>query len=90
MKYTRGEWRVTTFGGNTNIEASRNGRKCWVAQSLYDEENEPTLEELTANARLMAKSPQMYELLQYQVRTGWNAGISEEAREIVKAIEGIK
>ena len=41
-----------------------------------------------ANARLIAKSPQMIELLQRLVNDGWSASISMEAGEIVSELEG--
>lgn len=59
MNYTKGEWEVTHFDNETQIFC--NGR-C-IARNLYDEEDEPTMVELQANANLAAASPVNYERL---------------------------
>jgi len=44
-------------------------------------------EEVRANARLIAQSPKMYEVCKYLVKHGWNAGVTEMAKEVIAEIE---
>jgi hypothetical protein len=61
--HTPGPWDVDDLFGDTHITAQRNGEPCNVVTGMYDEENEPTLEELAANARLIAAAPELLEKL---------------------------
>jgi len=54
-------WRVADM--HAVVTGHRNGEPCLIARDLWDEENEPTLEEVEANARLIAAAPVMLELL---------------------------
>lgn len=55
--HTPGPWTITRdIGGHPHIEAA-NGRM--VAEAVYDESNEPTIEELEANARLISAAPDL-------------------------------
>jgi len=51
---TPAPWHVSDNGDTSIVEAS-NGRV--VARDLYDEENEPSLGEMKANANLIAAAP---------------------------------
>lgn len=60
--HTKGPWRV----GEKNIlprwiMGRRNGRDVGVAEVLYDEDCEPTLEEQEANSHLIAAAPELLE-----------------------------
>ena len=76
-EYTKGEWYVKDW--HTRIEIRHEQR---VIANL--DSSDFTLAEDEANANLIAKSPRMYELLRDLVENGWNAGVSEEAEEIIK------
>jgi len=58
-KHTLGPWEVTHFDGRTQVFA---GRRI-IVEGLYDENNEPTLEEVEANACLIAAAPDLLEAL---------------------------
>lgn len=57
--HTAGPWAVTHFENETQVFA----RNRMIAGQLFDPENEPTLEELEANARLIAAAPELLEAL---------------------------
>ena len=57
--FTKGEWEVTHFGSKAQIFCDHK----MIVGDLYDEEHEPTLKELEANAHLIAASPEMYQVL---------------------------
>ena len=59
-EHTPGPWQVYTDGTKTFIAAA-NGRV--VVVDLYDENNEPSIEELEANARLIAAAPALLQAL---------------------------
>ena len=42
----------------------------------------------SVNAKLIVSSPRMANLLERLVNDGWNASISEEAKEILQSVEG--
>lgn len=60
MKITGGTWVVLDEIGDTRIAGIRNDRPAIVATGLFDENNEPTLDELEANANLIAAAPSLY------------------------------
>jgi len=61
MKHTPGPWSVNDSGDTLFIEGLRNGEGVGIAFDLYDEDIEPTLEELYANAHLIASAPELLE-----------------------------
>jgi len=61
---TPGPWEIDDLFGDTHITAMRNGMPCNVVTGMYDEENEPTIEELKANARLIAAATFMLTALE--------------------------
>ena len=61
MTHTPGPWTVEIEDSETTITGTRNNQPCIIARELYDERNEPSLEELDANARLIAASPELLE-----------------------------
>lgn len=63
-QHTPGPWSVIGSGaGQTQVCGRRNGQICEIASYLYDETNEPELDELEANARLIAAAPELLEAL---------------------------
>jgi len=66
---TLGPWEVDDLFGDTHITAMRNGMPCNVVTGMYDEENEPSLKELQANAALIAASPSLLAALKALVAT---------------------
>lgn len=65
--YTPGEWKIEMGKQSLNgtfIQGIRNGEPCIIANSLYDRDNEPTIAELEANARLIAAAPKLLKALQ--------------------------
>jgi len=65
QKHTPGQWEVTHFDGRTQVFAGRR----MVVEGLYDEDNEPTLEEVEANARLIAAAPELLEAIKTALST---------------------
>ena len=61
--HTPGPWEIDDLFNDTHIMAMRNGAPCNVVTGMYDEENEPSLEELRANARLIKASPALLKAL---------------------------
>jgi hypothetical protein len=57
--HTKGPWKVSDDFGDTRIIGKRNGRPAHIVTGMYDEENEPTLDELAANAALIASAPEL-------------------------------
>ena len=95
MDYTKEEWKIDTSGDSTAITSVRNGRKCYIAQHLYDEENEPCPVEFLANAHLIAKAPRMYELLEHLLNIPFDtddenfdevSSVLDEANEIYREL----
>ena len=81
MKYTKGEWMHTLIG----LESKIVDEKVGIIAHLGERS---TLAEIEANARLIVSAPKMANLLLYLVNEGWNAGVTEEAREILAEIRG--
>lgn len=74
--HTPGPWKVYSDGTKTFILAPVNGRI--VAVDLYDVNTDTPVEEINANAQLIATAPKMLALLRKMVRLiedscGWNA-----------------
>ena len=90
MNYTKGEWKVL----EPEIEPKR-----LIIDCRWQEEGKnyhrsicrtfgycDTKEEELANANLIAAAPRMARLLEHLANNGWNAGVTEEAREILKTL----
>ncbi len=61
-KHTPGPWVATkNIDGETIVAGTRNKKSCCIAYGLYDENNEPTLGEIAANAALIAAAPDLLE-----------------------------
>ena len=73
MEYTKGEWKEYRKGLGFDIKA--NGEVLATVHQVGIDTN--------SNAHLIAQSPRMYRLLERLVNDGWNANISEEAKEII-------
>ena len=59
-QHTPTPWSVSDDFSDTRITGYRNGKLANIVTGTYDEDNEPTLEEQEANARLIAAAPEMY------------------------------
>jgi len=66
--FTPGPWEVYDGFSDTQIKGMRNGREANIITGMYDEENEPALEELAANAFLIAAAPELLEACKYVVQ----------------------
>ena len=80
--YTKGDWKVVH---EFNVEADNHRA---IASCGYSDNRDPdtTHRENVANAQLIAAAPRMANLLERLANDGWNAYISEEAREILSLI----
>ena len=56
-RHTPGPWWIEDGFSETKIQAKRKGKLANIVTGMYDEENEPTLDEVNANANLIAESP---------------------------------
>ena len=81
MEHTKGRWGVTKWigGHGFNVFADEG----FVASVPMNTGLKHTMRECQANAHLIAAAPDMAGLLLRLVNDGWNAGISEEATEIL-------
>ena len=59
MKHTKGIWEVKQSGGKREVVCG----DMTIASGLYDENKSPSIEEVDANASLIASAPEMLELL---------------------------
>jgi hypothetical protein len=76
-KHTPGPWKVDqAHSGKISITAQRNDVICAIAENLYDENNEPTIEELTANARLIKAAPILLDAVQKALEASEHADIT--------------
>jgi len=92
MEYTKGEWRIErdAQGACMIMHPTQRGK---ALASLTDTFS-PTygfayqypFTEREANAHLIAVAPRMAQLLEVLVNDGWNASVSEEAKEILDTI----
>ena len=86
MNYTKGEWKAYRSDKD----------RPWLVRLKNQYGLESTIVEIVvvgkteqeqkANAHLIAAAPRMAKLLEYIVNNGWNASVSEEAREILNTI----
>lgn len=68
-KHTPGPWRVgQNLDGETAVFCKRRGKDGCICYGLYDENNEPSLKELEANAALIAAAPELLEALKALVQ----------------------
>ena len=77
MEYTSGDWKAQ----GSKIEAFGRG-----TIAICPRPNDGGTFEFIANAHLIAQAPRMAKLLEYLVNNGWNASVSEEAKEILATI----
>ena len=75
-EHTPGKWEIGKSLEKQFIIGRRNGREAIIAGDLYDENNEPTIKELDANAALIAAGPEllaalgMFVACKYEDRAG--------------------
>tara|TARA_R100000656_G_scaffold110617_1_gene82588 strand:+ start:146 stop:499 length:354 start_codon:yes stop_codon:yes gene_type:complete len=63
MQHTQGSWRFEIRNSEAMVTTCRNGKDMVVAGCLFDEEIDLELEEVEANARLIASAPEMLKTL---------------------------
>ena len=64
MKHTKGKWKVKQSGGKREVVCG----DMTIASGLYDENKSPSIEEVDANANLIALAPEMLRLIKDIVR----------------------
>lgn len=92
MNYTKGEWEISEVTVSDGYSGAikhayifpKDG--IWKGRTVADVGywRDFSEAEVKANAHLIAASPRMADLLQRLVDNGWNASISDEAREILQ------
>ena len=87
MKHTKGKWEVDEIRGCKVVVCG----SMVIASDLFDENEEPSIEELDANANLIASAPDMLEVLKkcskYFINPLNMMGQEDEIMEqIIKAI----
>ncbi len=81
--YTKEEWRVISdpLGKFTDIFGEAGMPIATITHYGRD------IEQNLANAHLIAKSPQMFELLKRMVEGGWSTAIAMEVKEIIQTLD---
>ena len=64
MRHTPGPWKFEIRNYQAMVTTERDDIDMVVASNLFDEELDPELEEVEANARLIATAPDLLEALQ--------------------------
>ena len=78
--YTKGEWKQQVASNDNRIVMCGIYNIAQVYGRTHKEETE-------ANAHLIAKAPQMAELLKRMVDGGWSTAIAIEAKEIIQTLD---
>ena len=90
MEYTKGEWKIyrDSMVAQTGV-VSEDGIGFFnrsIAEIVCNDDS--TLEEIEANAHLIAAAPKLYEVCKYLAEHGWNASVTEDAQEAIDKAEG--
>ena len=85
MNYTDGEWTPYQLRSN-NVSICVKTEGDLVAVEIASLNTLLGYDTVVANACLIAAGPRMAQLLERLVKEGWNASISEEAKEILQTI----
>ena len=86
MTYTQGPWKFEVRNNQAMVTTDRDDMDMVVAANLFDEELDLELEEVEANARLIAASPDLLFCLQKWMSFQINSGL-EGCDEIVEQTE---
>ena len=86
MQHTQGSWRFEIRNSEAMVTTCRNGKDMVVAGYLFDEEIDLELEEVEANARLIASAPDLLACLQNLIDRGLIVNDNDHYEECIKAI----
>ena len=86
MQHTQGSWRFEIRNNEAMVTTCRNGEDMVVAGYLFDEEIDLELEEVEANARLIASAPDLLACLQNLIDRGLIVNDNDHYEECIKAI----
>ena len=86
MTYTQGPWKFEVRNNQAMVTTERDDIDMVVASNLFDEELDLELEEVEANARLIASAPDLLFCLQKWMSFQINSGL-EGCDEIVEQTE---
>lgn len=86
MQHTQGSWRFEIRNNEAMVTTCRNGEDMVVAGYLFDEEIDLELEEVEANARLIASAPNLLACLQNLIDRGLIVNDNDHYEECIKAI----
>jgi len=86
MQHTQGSWRFEIRNSEAMVTTCRNGEDMVVAGYLFDEEIDLELEEVEANARLIASAPDLLACLQNLIDRGLIVNDNDHYEECIKAI----
>ena len=86
MQHTQGSWRFEIRNSEAMVTTCRNGKDMVVAGCLFDEEIDLELEEVEANARLIASAPDLLACLQNLIDRGLIVNDNDHYEECIKAI----
>lgn len=84
--YTKGEWKWRWEGQPTIRKKDGLDLIATVYPKIGKRLFAP-VDEAEANAHLIAKSPEMAELLKRMVESGWSTAIAMEAKEIIQTLD---
>jgi len=86
MTHTRGPWKFEVRDYQAMVTAIRDGQAMVVAGELYDEELDLELEEIEANARVIASAPDLLACLENLVNRGLIPNDNDHYEECLNAI----
>jgi hypothetical protein len=86
MTHTPGPWKFEVRNNQAMVTTERDDIDMVVASNLFDEELDLELEEVDANARLIASAPDLLECLQNLVYRGLIVNDNDHYEECIELI----